>query len=100
MSGLTRVVLRLHLGCAYRYRHGGHYAPLFIAYHGRSASEFVAYVGLDGKDEGKHFVCELGDFDLRFTLVEETAPDAPAAEPVPERLPRKVAGMFTHGSGV
>lgn len=91
MDGLIPVAVSLCFGRAYRYRRGRHYAPLFVVSHGRTATEFVCYVGLDGKDKGKHFVCELGDWDLRFTLVAET---------VAQRLPRKVAGAFTSGSGV
>ncbi len=101
----TPDVLLLFLGNPYRYSRGGLYAPLFVATCAQSDTPKVVYVGLDGKDEGKHYLCSLTDWDLRFTLAEE-APEAPAlpvlhrATIVTQSPPRRVAGAFSSGSGV
>lgn len=102
----TPDVLRLYLGRPYRY-HGrdrqgnrverGLYAPLFFVHHGRTCTDMVCYVGLDGADRGKHYVCELNDWEQRFTLVEGVAPEPALVgrRPVP-----RVAGAYSTGSGV
>jgi hypothetical protein len=83
--------LELTFGATYRFNRGGHYSPLFVAYHARQNQEVIAYVGLDGRDQGRHFVCTLGDWQIRFTLVSESAS---------ERPPEKIAGLYSAGSGV
>ncbi len=102
----TPDVLRLFLGRPYRYSRGGLYAPLFFATCAQSDTPKVVCVGLDGTDEGRHFVCSLTDWELRFTLAEETALPAPSPRVLHrttlavERPSRRVAGAFSSGSGV
>ncbi len=99
----TPDVLRLYLGHPYRYSRGGLYAPLFFAKCAQSHTLKVVYVGLDGADEGEHYLCSLSDWELRFTLVEKTVPKPPVlhrATLVAQRPPRRVAGAFTSGLGV
>lgn len=98
-NGLTPVVLRLHLGRPYRYSRGGLYAPLFFVTCAQSDTEKVCYVGLDGPDRGRRFVCSEIDWLLRFTLVELVEPpESPrGADPRP---PGRVAGKYSAGSGV
>ncbi len=99
----TPDVLRLYLGRPYRHSRGGLYAPLGFVRHARSATDMVLYVGLDGRERGRHYVCELSDWEARFTLAKETHPEPRVlhrATIVAERPPRRVAGAFSSGSGV
>ncbi len=99
----TPDVLHLYLGQPYRYSRGGLYAPLFFATCAQSDTPKIVYVGLDGADKGNHYLCSLNDWELRFTLAKETAPEPRVlhrATIVAERPPRRVAGAFSSGSGV
>ncbi len=99
----TPDVLRLFLDRPYRYSRGGLYAPLFFATCAQSHTCKVVYVGLDGADESKHYLCSLSDWELRFTLAEETASKPRVLHRTTlavERPSRRVAGAFSSGSGV
>lgn len=107
-NGLARIVLRLHLGSPYLYQRKddrgnvlweARYAPICTALHARVGQDVVVYVGLDGPDQGEHFVCGLDDWERRFVLVEDTVPDTEVEEPAP-RLATRVAGKYISGSGV
>ncbi len=98
-ADLTPVTLRLYLGQPYRYHHvdasgsrveASLYAPLFFVYHGRTDTDMVCYVGLDGEDQGQRFVCELSDWELRFERVVEKK----------QATQKRVAGAYNAGSGV
>jgi hypothetical protein len=94
-------VFRIYPGQPYRYHRldsggntvwGTHYAPLFFAECAQSRTDKVVYVGLDGADRGKHFLCSLTDWELRFTRVRP--------KEVPAGSSEKIAGAFLAGSGV
>lgn len=93
---MEEIVVRLHLEKPYRFLATGNlYSPLFFCYDGRTDTDKVAYVGLTGRDKGRHFVCPIMDWHLRFQLIEDKE------DKVEERkLPPRMAGNHTAGSGV
>ena len=58
---------------------------------GMTRREVVVYIGLDGADAGRLFVCPPWDFVMKFNAVPEEKP---------EPLPEKMAGTIPTGSGV
>lgn len=71
--------LRIVIGAPYEYAHGGRYVVVCIAEHWRGGGmlqEMVVY-RLEAEPHGRHYLCSLAEFDLKFTPVPAAPPPGP-----------------------